>query len=82
VIARHPAAMQTEAGTLIALLTDVLGEAQRRGTVRADVGAFDLVSVFLPGVYGLLQMKRDDPLPELRAGLYRVVDVFARGIAR
>jgi TetR/AcrR family transcriptional repressor of uid operon len=81
VIARHGAEMRGEVGALVELLTSVLAAAQRRGTVRTDVTAFDLVAAFLPGVYGLLQMKRDDPLPELRAALYRVVDIFVRGIA-
>jgi AcrR family transcriptional regulator len=81
VIARHGAEMRSEGGALVDALTHVLARGQRRGTVRTDVGAFDLVAVFLPGVYGLLQMKRDDPLPELRTALYRVVDVFVRGIA-
>jgi AcrR family transcriptional regulator len=81
-IARHGAEMRSEAGALVQVLTDLLAAAQKRGTVRTDVAAFDLVAVLLPGVYGLLQMKCDDPLPELRAALHRVVDIFVRGIAR
>jgi AcrR family transcriptional regulator len=81
-IARHAAEMRSEAGAVVETLTSFLADAQRRGTVRTDVAAFDLVAVFLPGVYGLLQMKRDAHLPELRAALYRVVDIFVQGIRR
>jgi TetR/AcrR family transcriptional repressor of uid operon len=81
VIARHGAEMRREAGALLAILTEVVAEAQRRGTVRTDVTADDLIAVFLPGVYGLLQMRRDDPVTELRTALQRVVDIFVRGIA-
>jgi AcrR family transcriptional regulator len=81
VIARHAQEMRSEASALVEALTAFFTEAQKRGDVRADVAAFDLTAVFLPGVYGLLQMKLDDPRAELRAGLHRVVDIFVRGIA-
>jgi len=81
VIARHAGEMRTEASALVEALTRHLAAAQRRGAVRRDVAAFDLVAVFLPGVYGLLQMKLDDPPAEVRTALHRVVDIFVRGIA-
>ena len=81
VIPRHAGEMRTEASALVEALTRHLAEAQERGEVRRDVAAFDLVAVFLPGVYGLLQMKLDDPLPEVRTALHHVVDIFVRGIA-
>jgi hypothetical protein len=40
------------------------------------------VTVFLPGVYGLIQMKLDGPRSELVRALHRVVDNFVRGITR
>jgi AcrR family transcriptional regulator len=80
VIARHAAEMRTEASALVEALTRHLAGAQERGEARRDVAAIDLVAVFLPGVYGLLQMKLDDPLPEVRTALHRVVDIFDRGI--
>jgi len=81
VVARHAGEMRTEASTLVEALTRQLAAAQARGEVRRDVAPFDLVAVFLPGVYGLLQMKLDDPLPEVRSALHRVVDIFVRGIS-
>ena len=81
VIARHAGEMRTEGSALVEALTRHLAAAQRRAAVRRDVAAFDLVAVFLPGVYGLLQMKLDDPPAEVRTALHRVVDIFVRGIA-
>ncbi len=81
VVARHAGAMRSEASALVEALTGELAAAQRRGEVRRDVTAFDLVAVFLPGVYGLLQMKLDDQPSEVRTALHRVVDIYVRGIA-
>ena len=81
VIARHAAEMRSQASALVEVLAGFFATAQARGEVRADVTAFDLTAVFLPGVYGLLQMKLHDPVPELRTALHRVVDIFVRGIA-
>lgn len=81
VIARHATEMRSEASALVEMLTGFFTAAQRRGEVRRDLTAFDLTAVFLPGIYGLLQMKLDAPRAELRAALYRVVDIFVRGIA-
>ena len=81
VIARHAAAMRSEASALVEVLTDFLRAAQDQGEVRRDVTPFDLTTVFLPGVYGLLQMKLSEPRSELRQSLHRVVDIFVRGIA-
>lgn len=80
-ITRHAKEMRTEASALVEALTGFFAASQARGEVRTDVTPFDLTSVFLPGVYGLLQMKLDDPRSELRPALYRVVDIFVRGIA-
>jgi hypothetical protein len=82
VIARHAGEMRTEASALVEALTSFFAAAQERGEVRRDLTPFDLAAVFLPGVYGLLQMKLDDPRAEVRTALYRVVDIFVRGIAR
>ena len=81
VIARHSTEMRSEASALVEALTAFFAAAQERGEVRSDVMPFDLTAVFLPGVYGLLQMKLDDPRSELRPALHRVVDIFVRGIA-
>lgn len=80
VIARHATAMRSEASALVEVMTQFFAAAQQRGEVRKDVTPFDLTSAFLPGVYGLLQMKLVDPPAELRAALYRLVDIFVRGI--
>lgn len=81
VIGRHAPEMRTEASALVEKLIAFFVTAQERGDVRSDVTPFELTSVFLPGVYGLLQMRLDAPESELRDALYRVVDVFVRGIA-
>jgi TetR/AcrR family transcriptional regulator, repressor for uid operon len=81
VIARHAKEMRSEASAMVEELTGFFAAAQERGEVRRDVTPFELTAVFLPGVYGLLQMKLDDPRSELRPALYRVVDIFVRGIA-
>ncbi len=81
VITRHAREMRSEASAVVEVLTAFFAAAQERGDIRNDVTPFDLTAVFLPGVYGLLQMKLDDPRPELRPALYRVVDIFVRGIA-
>ncbi|HJQ83936.1 MAG TPA: TetR/AcrR family transcriptional regulator [Candidatus Binatia bacterium] len=82
VIARHAPEMRSEASALVETLTAFFAAAQARGEVRRDVTPFDLTAVFLPGVYGLLQMKLDDPRAEVRSALHRVVDIFVRGIRR
>jgi AcrR family transcriptional regulator len=81
VIGRHATEMRTEASALVEKLIAFFLAAQERGDVRSDVTPFDLTSVFLPGVYGLLQMRLAAPEADLREALYRVVDVFVRGIA-
>jgi len=81
VIGRHAQEMRSQASALVEALMTFFAAAQERGDVRRDVTAFDLTAVFLPGVYGLLQMKIDDPPAELRQALYRVVDIFVRGIS-
>jgi len=80
VIARHASALRSEASALVEVLTELLRAAQDRGQVRRDLTPFDLTAVFLPGVYGLLQMKLSEPRRELRTALHRVVDIFVRGI--
>ena len=81
VIARHANEMRSEASALVEVLTALFATRQERGEVRRDLTPLDLTNVFLPGVYGLLQMKLDSPRAELRQALYRVVDIFVRGIA-
>jgi TetR/AcrR family transcriptional regulator, repressor for uid operon len=80
-LSRHAASTRTEAGAVIEVLNEFFARAQARGEVRSDITPFDLSAVFLPGVYGLLQMKLDAPVSELRPALQRVVDIFARGVA-
>jgi len=81
VVARHASELRSQASVLVELLTAFFAAAQARGEIRRDVAPADLVAVF-PGVYGLLQLKLDDPRRELRAALHRVVEIFVRGIAR
>jgi TetR/AcrR family transcriptional repressor of uid operon len=81
VIARHANEMRSEASSLVEALMERFAAAQKRGEVRRDLTPLELTNVFLPGVYGLLQMKLDAPRAELRQALRRVVDVFIRGIA-
>src|SRR5262249_27522669 len=82
VVARHASELRSQASVLVELLTAFFAAAQARGEIRRDVAPGDLVAVFLPGVYGLLQLKLDDPRRELRTALHRVVEIFVRGIAR
>jgi len=81
VIARHADEMRSEASALVEVLVDYFAECQRAGAVRRDLTPLELTSVFLPAVYGLLQMKLDSPRTELRQALGRVVDIFVRGVA-
>lgn len=80
VLGRHATELRTEENPLVEVLCAFLAGAQERGDLRRDLSAFDLTSVFLPGVLGLLQMRLDTPPVELRQALYRVVDIFVRGI--
>lgn len=80
ILGRHAPELRTEENPLVEAISAYLAAAQDRGELRHDLGAFDLTSVFLPGVLGLLQMRLDDPVHELRQALYRVVDIFVRGI--
>jgi AcrR family transcriptional regulator len=81
VITRHANEMRSEAGALVEVLMGYFAACQRRGAVRRDLTALELTNVFLPAVYGLLQMKLDSPRAELRQALHRVVDIFVRGVA-
>jgi len=81
VVARHAAEMRREPSALVEAMTGFFAAAQQRRDVRQDVTPSELTAVFLPGVYGLLQMKLDEPTAQLRAALHRVVDIFVRGIA-
>jgi len=81
VIARHADEMRSEASALVEVLIGFFAECQSRGEVRRDLTPLELTNVFLPGVYGLLQMKLDAPRRELRQALYHVVDIFVRGVA-
>lgn len=80
ILGRHASELRTEENPLVEVLSAFLAAAQERGELRRDLSAFDLTSVFLPGVLGLLQMRLDAPPAELRQALYRVVDIFVRGI--
>lgn len=80
VVSRHAPEMRS-GSPLVESVIAFLHAAQERGDVRNDLTAFDLGAVFLPGVYGLLQMRLDEPDDELRRALYRVVDIFVRGVS-
>jgi AcrR family transcriptional regulator len=80
VVARHAPEMR-DVSPLVQAVVSFLHGAQERGDARTDLTSFDLGAVFLPGVYGLLQMRRDEPDDELRPALYRVVDIFVRGVS-
>jgi hypothetical protein len=73
--------MRSAVGPMVEAVISFLHGAQERGDVRNDLTPFDLGAVFLPGVYGLLQMRLDEPDDELRRALNRVVDIFVRGIS-
>ncbi len=81
VLGRHAGALRTEENALVEVISAHFAAAQERGEVRRDLTAFDLTSVLLPGVFGLLQMRLDEPPAELRQALHRVADIFVRGIA-
>jgi AcrR family transcriptional regulator len=81
VVARHAPEMRSAVSPLVEAVVSFLHGAQQRGDVRTDLTPFDLGAVFLPGVYGLLQMRLDEPDGELRRALYRVVDIFVRGVS-
>jgi len=79
-ITRHAGEMQAEASGFLEVLTAFFAAAQARGEIRDDLTPFELAAVFLPGVYGLIQLKLDDPRSELATALHRTVDIFVRGI--
>jgi AcrR family transcriptional regulator len=81
VVSRHAPEMRSAESPLVEAVITFLHAAQERGDVRTDLTAFDLGAVFLPGVYGLLQMRFEEPDNELRRALYRVVDIFVRGVS-
>ena len=81
-ITRHAGEMQTEASGLLEVLTAFFADAQACGEIRDDLSPFELAAVFLPGVYGLIQLKLDSPRPDLATALHRAVDIFVRGITR
>jgi AcrR family transcriptional regulator len=81
-ITRHAGEMRTEASGILEVLTAFFAKAQALGEIRNDLTPFELAAVFLPGVYGLIQMKLDGPRPDLATALHRAVDIFVRGIAR
>lgn len=80
VLGRHAPELRTDGNALVEVVTTFFSAAQHRGEVRDDVSAFDLTSVLLPGILGLLQMRLDSPVPTLRKDLHRVVDIFVRGV--
>lgn len=82
ILGRHATELRTEENPLVEVLSALFADAQERGELRRDLAPFDLTSVFLPGVLGLLQMRLDTPPAELRQALYRVVDIFVRGIEK
>lgn len=81
IVSRHAPEMRRTMSPLVEVVINFLEGAQGRGDVRDDLTSFDLGAVFLPGVYGLLQMKLDEPDEELRRALARVVDIFVRGVS-
>jgi AcrR family transcriptional regulator len=81
VVARHAPAMRSIVSPLVEVVVEFLDLAQRRGEIRGDLTPFDLGAVFLPGVYGLLQMRLDAPDEDLRRALHHVVDIFVRGVS-
>jgi AcrR family transcriptional regulator len=81
VVARRAPEMRSAPGPLVGAVVEFLQRAQERGDLRSDLTPFDLGAVFLPGVYGLLQMRLDEPDDGLKRALYRVVDIFVRGVS-
>lgn len=81
VIVRHADEMRSADNPLVTRLVERLEHAQREGQLRGDIAAFDLASLFLPGIYGLLQMKLGASRSEVRAALRDTVDIFVRGAA-
>jgi len=81
VLRRHATEMRAEDNPLVETMSSFFNGVQARGDLRVDLSGFDLTSVFLPGVLGLVQMHLDDEPAALRQALYRVVDVFVRGTA-
>lgn len=81
VLGRQAALMRSEHNPLVELLTRSLAAAQQRGEIRGDLTPADLVSVLLPGLLGLLQMRLEGPVGELRTAMHRIVDVFVRGVS-
>ena len=81
VVARRAPEMRNIISPLVEAVITFLHGAQERGDVRTDLTPFDLGAVFLPGVYGLLQMRFDEPAEDLTRALYRVVDIFVRGVS-
>ena len=56
-------------------------EAQERGEVRGDLTPWELTTIFLTSMFGVLLSQAEPLGPEVRPALKRVIDVFVRGVA-
>jgi AcrR family transcriptional regulator len=80
VIGRHAQEMYSDESAFVGALATFFEAARRRGDIRCDLDPAELTAMFLPGVYGLLQLKLDTPPAEQRRALHRAVDIFVRGV--
>jgi AcrR family transcriptional regulator len=80
---RHTAELADKEIELVMVLTAYLEEAGNRGLVRSELEAYETVTMLLPGLFGVMMLDEHEgnSLEALTRRLYRVVDVFAAGLA-
>lgn len=79
--ARQPMALQGQDFPLLEAVMQFFREAQERGEVRGDLTPWELTTIFLTSMFGVLLSQAEPLGPELRPALKRVIDVFVRGVA-
>jgi TetR/AcrR family transcriptional regulator, repressor for uid operon len=79
--ARRPSALEGQDYPLLEAVMQFFREAQERGEVRGDLMPWELTTIFLTSMFGVLLSQQDALGPELRPSLKRVIDVFVRGVA-
>jgi AcrR family transcriptional regulator len=79
--ARQSTAVQGQDFPLLEAVMQFFREAQERGEMRGDLTPWELTTIFLASMFGVLLSQAEPLGPELRPALKRVIDVFVRGIA-
>jgi AcrR family transcriptional regulator len=79
--ARQSMALQGQDFPLLEAVMQFFREAQERGEVRGDLTPWELTTIFLTSLFGVLLSQSEPLTPEVRPALKRVIDVFVTGVA-